>query len=690
MHQRRSGSSTATTSSPSPAKRLIGGSSSSTPSLVRSATSRRRTLPIHLTPPPPSLSSSASLSGSLSFSPSPSFLARLGRKRQRHYNNNDSSSISFSSVYSTLKATLSASNNSDQDNISNISNVRSRFNKIARGAHVRRNIGNKLRQHRFDGNAVNLWMTVKGFLIFVATFMFVCAQWRQSSSSTMTADDLIAASNLMEEYARVRLKADSRLMIGTTTSQLKKQQQAYKPKSMTLMNENQHNADLQEPDTYDIFNCPHEPPHGYPYHWALVDSILKDWPIENIVSFPRTPNEQPPPREIYQGLCVFDYVDDYDKALRYRQAEVPFVVRNDKKVLQTVERWNDSIYLDWFLNLHPTADKAADLDLDSDRKIRQDKRGASKEQSRNNTYHVDYSSTNHFLLVDHFQHRNNKVWGSVLSSPKTTIVASQQSDQDATYDEWLDHAKIADDAAGSTQDVLGQHHSFLRLNSCTNRGKVPQECDPMSTYFLHEELPFFAEESFEASNKSASDVVPLEQRKESLYVVHDKSPNHPWHNKKGHFLHHQQHQEKPRGDLQCLFGMKGNIIENHFDENRNTIVGIRGQARYILSHPDQCHHLGLLYPKHNGKHNHHPYSRYSTINWTKSDAIDADILTTVLEEHPQLALAKGNEVVLQAGDVLYLPTFWFHWTVSLDMNIQCSRQSTPTQHHLPPIKACGY
>ena len=49
--------------------------------------------------------------------------------------------------------------------------------------------------------------------------------------------------------------------------------------------------------------------------------------------------------KIYQGLCVFDYVKDYDKAVTYRIVELPSIVINDPEVAQSVERWNALSYL---------------------------------------------------------------------------------------------------------------------------------------------------------------------------------------------------------------------------------------------------------------------------------------------------------------------------------------------------------
>lgn len=50
----------------------------------------------------------------------------------------------------------------------------------------------------------------------------------------------------------------------------------------------------------------------------------------------------------------------------------------------------------------------------------------------------------------------------------------------------------------------------------------------------------------------------------------------------------------------------------------------------------------------------------------------------------------SNEVVLQAGDVLYLPQAWFHFIVSLSLNFQCNTRSGHSNNYVSPIHDCGF
>lgn len=119
--------------------------------------------------------------------------------------------------------------------------------------------------------------------------------------------------------------------------------------------------------------------------------------------------------------------------------------------------------------------------------------------------------------------------------------------------------------------------------------------------------------------------------------------------------------------------MKGVIAENHFDGSRNSIALLGGSRRYILAHPNQCEKLAL-YPK------GHPSSRHSAVDWSEPD----------LKQYPQFADASVNEVVMTPGQVLYLPTEWFHYIVSLELNFQCNTRSGITKHYRQDIAQCGF
>ena len=120
--------------------------------------------------------------------------------------------------------------------------------------------------------------------------------------------------------------------------------------------------------------------------------------------------------------------------------------------------------------------------------------------------------------------------------------------------------------------------------------------------------------------------------------------------------------------INCHFGMTGVMAETHFDSSRNFIALMGGQRRYILSHPKYCQNMYLFPQK-------HPSFRHTAVDW----------MNVNVNEFPLFQQGRVNEVVLQAGDVLYLPTFWFHTIVSLNINYQCNARSgliTEYHHHV--------
>jgi hypothetical protein len=219
-----------------------------------------------------------------------------------------------------------------------------------------------------------------------------------------------------------------------------------------------HSDAVAHSATYDINNCPPKPPPGYPYAWT-AQTVLENWP----------PDDVSPPASgmIYQGLCVFDYSTDYDTALRYRTAEVPFVVINDPAVAATVERWNRPGYMEQLMGsvLHRT----------------------------------EYSENNHFMYyVPPPKHQNRR-----RASDAHLLAATKNTPKDwkaptkmlrMTYANWLSHANVSD-------DKLGPHnpHWYYRLIGCGGTGN-DGSCDKGSSEYLFDELTFF-------------------QPRESLYIV---------------------------------------------------------------------------------------------------------------------------------------------------------------------------
>eukprot|EP00536_Pseudo-nitzschia_multiseries_P009841 jgi/Psemu1/24409/gm1.24409_g len=127
--------------------------------------------------------------------------------------------------------------------------------------------------------------------------------------------------------------------------------------------------------------------------------------------------------------------------------------------------------------------------------------------------------------------------------------------------------------------------------------------------------------------------------------------------------------------INCRLGSRGTIAEAHYDMSRNFILIMHGQKRYVLGHPDQCINMEM-HPQ------GHPSARHSSINWSSP--------RSWLKDGDNFKKGLVNEVVLEAGDGLYLPTFWLHFIVSLSLNYQCNARSGITFDYHEHIRKCGF
>jgi len=125
--------------------------------------------------------------------------------------------------------------------------------------------------------------------------------------------------------------------------------------------------------------------------------------------------------------------------------------------------------------------------------------------------------------------------------------------------------------------------------------------------------------------------------------------------------------------IHCRFGMRSVIAEAHYDGSRNFVAMMSGLRRWIMTHPNQCSDMYLL-PR------AHPSGRHSDVDWSKPD----------LQKFPNFSKVLANEVILKPGDVLYVPTDWFHYIVSLNLNVQCNTRSGATRDYEADLKKCGF
>lgn len=128
--------------------------------------------------------------------------------------------------------------------------------------------------------------------------------------------------------------------------------------------------------------------------------------------------------------------------------------------------------------------------------------------------------------------------------------------------------------------------------------------------------------------------------------------------------------------INCRIGMRGVAQTAHYDGKRNWISVLRGSKRYVVLPPRACPALEL-----HGRD--HPSARHATWDWTDPSLLFARRGTAFCE-------APAAETTLAQGEILYLPSYWFHFIVSLDRSFQCNARTGNGDQHRDQIEQCGF
>ncbi|MBC7543757.1 MAG: cupin-like domain-containing protein, partial [Candidatus Sericytochromatia bacterium] len=97
-------------------------------------------------------------------------------------------------------------------------------------------------------------------------------------------------------------------------------------------------------------------------------------------------------------------------------------------------------------------------------------------------------------------------------------------------------------------------------------------------------------------------------------------------------------------------GSGGNVSYLHFDPMENVLAMLCGRKKLVLIPPDQTHHVYPIYD---------PDPLGSATDLRRPD----------FAKHPGLHLATYSEVVLEAGEALFIPLGWWHHVASEGLNI---------------------
>jgi len=140
--------------------------------------------------------------------------------------------------------------------------------------------------------------------------------------------------------------------------------------------------------------------------------------------------------------------------------------------------------------------------------------------------------------------------------------------------------------------------------------------------------------------------------------------------------------------IQCRFSQRGVTSAAHYDGGRNMVAMVLGAKRYILSPPNACPYLSI----HNNST--HPSYRHSPLNFGRMGFLDGDGAAVLSEEEREglrrAAQAPAIETVLKQGEVLYIPSHWFHYIISLQMSAQCNTRSGQVDRGTPTERFGGH
>lgn len=425
------------------------------------------------------------------------------------------------------------------------------------------------------------------------------------------------------------------------------------------------------------------PGQGYPVLFPIAD-MLASWNPDIV-----TP---PPHYGAFTSLRYFDAQNETEmiEAKRYRELELPFVLRNVTGLSFARKWWADDRYL-----IRAMKDDAM----------------YPAEMATHNHFMFSHSktlnsSTPYFAPPTEFRKVDLKTWLDESANVTRYKVLEEMSQLPAWWLPEEDQSRDLDQFPNNLDDSIverstqriawgqGISRGDIALDKRTAAESILRSIESpvfvdreemVLTYvrassshdgayqnpFINRDLGVFVDPNvFEASKAAMEQYWRRNKKDDDQDVLWSEEPPVPTQGGADHdfFI------PDPSGQkgIHCRFGQNTIIAEAHFDVGRNFINMIRGYKRYILSPIEECPNYYF--------YTSGPSSRHSYVNWSSEEGIEA------LRESGAL----GTEVILGPGDSMYVPSLYIHFIVSLSTNIQCNTRSGSNPMFQNVLDDCGF
>jgi len=342
-----------------------------------------------------------------------------------------------------------------------------------------------------------------------------------------------------------------------------------------------------------------------------LGDILGAWPQDDL---------DQPPSPFVETLIHFDYNDPKQReaSIQFRNLELPFKIYNVPELQHANQKWTDEYVAENF-------DGRTERQRKSGRKLQGLRGGdASKQQNEVDWEKMPPPSPSQGTA----QESHNNFFA--FFAPQQWSVADMGSpptkDNDWPFAKWAKHARYADQVGLNASEP---HYYWQSGVPASERVQ-----DRHKWSFVSRDLP-----SFSDPKPNLFSFSPREQK-----------------------------------GIQCRFGERGVVAATHYDSGRNMVGMITGAKRYILAPPKSCSKLAIV------KTRGHPIFRHSLLNFEHISLLnDTDIVKDMsVQEREWLERAYDSQAidtVLKSGEVLYIPSYWFHYIISLQKSAQCNVRS---------------